>query len=479
VREPDRDPPALYRLDRAMPLSAKLSVVLLLVILAGGATAFLVLRGNTRDHFEELSLAIGNAHLEMTNGALAAYYDREGTWTGVESLLVSPMITGNGFHDVVLTSPDGRVLAATDSTLRGDTLGPGALAEGFPILVGTDTVAVAVAGTAIGALSPAQERSLSALASGILTAGIAAAAVALVLGLLLLRRITRPIRYLAQATEDVSAGRLDRRVEWPAKDAIGRLADAFNAMTARLAHSEQLRKQMVADIAHELRNPVAVIRADLQAMIDGIYALDESRVRSLQEETALLTRLIDDLRTLSLADAGELTLQPRAVDLTTLVRRVAESQRRELERKGVALEVDLQSDDVPAWADPERIEQVLLNLLRNARQHTPDGGSVHVSLRSRDGGADITVADNGSGIPDDILPHVFDRFWRGENRESGSRTRSGLGLPIARRLVEAHGGTIRLESTPGEGTTVRVWLATAAGDGRHPPEPARRTGVRA
>lgn len=474
--EPDRDPAPLYRLDRAIPLSAKLPVVLLLVILAGGATAFLILRGSTRNHFEELSLAIGNAHLAMTNGALAGYYEREGTWAGVEPLLASPLITGNGFHDVVLASPDGRVLAATDSTLRGDTLGAGALADGFRIVVGTDTVGVAVAGTAIGALSPAQERSLSALASGILTAGVAAAAVALALGLLLLHRITRPIRYLAEATEDVSAGQLDRHVEWPAKDAIGRLADAFNAMTARLARSEQLRKQMVADIAHELRNPVAVIRADLQAMMDGIYAMDESRVRSLQEEAALLTRLIDDLRTLSLADAGELTLRPRAVDLTTLVRRGTESQRRELERKGVSLDVDLPADDVPAWVDPERVEQVLMDLLRDARQHTADGGTVRVSLRSRDGVADIVVADNGSGIPDEILPHVFDRFWRGENGESGSETRSGLGLPIARRLVEAHGGTIRLDSTPGEGTTVRISLPTAAGEVRASPEPAREAG---
>lgn len=450
---------ALHRIDEAIPLPVKLIGMLLLVILSGAATAYLVLERAAEREFRELSLGIGTAHLEMTRGPLESYYRRNGGWQGVSALLDSPVLTGFGYHHVMIADRDGVIIAATDSTHRGYRLDAEELSYGVPLMADGDTVALAVAGTAIGAFTPAQERSFSSLLSSLITAGAVSAVVALGLGLLLLRRVTRPLQVMAGAAQDVAAGNLDRKVHWAANDSLGRLADAFNHMTARLARSEELREQMIADIAHELRNPLAVMITELQAMLDGVYPIDRERLQSLREEATLLERLIHDLRTLSLADAGELTFHPRAVELDAIVRGVAERQRPGLQEKGVSLRLELPDQPVPAWLDPQRLEQVLANLMRNARQHTPKGGNVTINLRAQGETAEITISDTGPGIPPDILPHVFDRFWRGDGAEEDAGGRSGLGLPIARRLVEAQGGSIRIRSRPEvEGTTVLLTL---------------------
>jgi signal transduction histidine kinase len=203
---------------------------------------------------------------------------------------------------------------------------------------------------------------------------------------------------------------------------------------------------MIADIAHELRNPLAVIKADLQALVDGIYPLTKERVASIQEESLLLERLVEDLRILSLAEAGELTLKRQPINLSDLVQRIATNFRSHLQAKGVQLELQAPEEPLEIWIDPDRIGQVLLNLLRNAGSYTPRGGHIMVVVERKGSDVQVAVSDTGPGIAPEDLPYIFERFWRADKARSLQSSGSGLGLAIAKRLIEAHGGRIWAES---------------------------------
>jgi two-component system sensor histidine kinase BaeS len=233
-----------------------------------------------------------------------------------------------------------------------------------------------------------------------------------------------------------------------------RLARAFNAMTERLASDEARRRELFADIAHELRTPLSVLRGDLEAIVDGVYPADEEHLRPLLEETAVMTRLLEDLRTLSMAEAGVLQLHRESADLAALAEDAVTAYRGRAGESGIALEVRAANAGA-AELDPVRIGEVLANLLANALDHTPAHGSVVVSVERTGGGAAFSVSDTGSGIPEEQLPHVFDRFVR-----SSESRGTGLGLAIAKRLVEAHGGTITAQNRQGSGTTVTFVLPT-------------------
>jgi signal transduction histidine kinase len=220
---------------------------------------------------------------------------------------------------------------------------------------------------------------------------------------------------------------------------------------------------MIADIAHELRNPLAVIKADLQALVDGIYPLTKERVASIQEESLLLERLVEDLRILSLAEAGELSLNRRLTKINELIHQIATVSQPGLESKGVKLRVELPEEPIEAEVDSDRIGQVLVNLLSNAERYTPEGGEITVSLRQQEGKTLVSVADTGPGISVNDLPYVFERFWPSDRSRTRSSGGSGLGLAIAKQLVEAHGGQIGVESPPGHGAIFTLTLPTRDG----------------
>lgn len=452
----------LQQIDERVPIGIKLTGLLLLVILVGVATAYPLARREAQAAFKELSFTVGTTHLRMMEDSLASYYATRGSWAGVERLLTSPMFTISGFHEVVLTDTTGTIVATPEAALLGERLSPEELAFGVPITVGGAPVGVALAGTALDRYSASQRAFFTATSGAVLKAGLAAALVALILGFLVMQRITRPIGALARGTERIAAGEFQQQVHWAASDPLGRLAASFNRMSERLAHSEELRRQMIADIAHELRNPLAVLKADLQAMVDGIYPLDREQLASLQEETELLERLVEDLRTLSMADAGELPLQREAVELGGLLRRVANRTATDLAARDVTLEVALPEEPVLVSVDSQRIQQVLINLLRNARQHTPEGGRVTITMRRREADVEVRVADTGPGIAPEDAPYVFERFWRADRSRARATGGSGLGLAIARKLVEAHGGRIWVDvEAPGPVATVAFSLPAA------------------
>nr|WP_221308909.1 HAMP domain-containing sensor histidine kinase [Nocardiopsis mwathae] len=286
-------------------------------------------------------------------------------------------------------------------------------------------------------------------------------------------RLIRPVHALTTAVQRMREGEGSARVDVRDNGEIGRLAAAFNEMSAHLERLEEQRKAMVSDVSHELRTPLSNIRGWLEAAQDGVAELDADRMAMLVEETLLLQRIIDDLRDLALADAGKLRLTPEPLRVRDLVDQVVESHRVHAESAGLRIAAEV-SDDVEVVADRARLLQALGNLLHNALRHTPAPGRITVRAAREGGDAVIEVADTGVGIPADQLPDVFNRFWRAEksrNRQTGG---SGLGLAIVRNLTELHGGSASVTSTVGEGSTFTVRLPLrrdAVSGGRFRPLP--------
>jgi signal transduction histidine kinase len=258
----------------------------------------------------------------------------------------------------------------------------------------------------------------------------------------------------------MEAGDLSQRVSVTSQDEIGDLGRAFNAMAAGLTRLEKLRRDMVSDIAHELRTPLSNIRGYLEALQDGVVEPDRRMIDSLYEETMLLNRLVDDLQELSLAEAGQLKLERQPVVLADVIEQAVEAVRSRAIANEIILNVDLSTDLSLVEIDPHRIHQVLRNLLDNALNHTPLGGKLTIATHQEGQWVTIEVQDTGGGIAAEDLPYVFERFWRTDKSRSRSTGGAGLGLAIVRQLVIAHGGWIKVDSEIGQGTQFTFTLPT-------------------
>jgi len=377
------------------------------------------------------------------------------------------------------------LLDATSGVLlasNGTPVQPEAVAVAVPVLVNDESVAL-LAPTALPSGATAAEAAFMAQVNrAIGVAALAAGVVALVTGALLAASILRPLQRLETAVAQIAQGDLAARVERPGPDEVGRLGDAFNRMAAGLQEQEELRRRLVADIAHELRTPLSVVQGNLQALLDGIYPLTTDEVRLIHDETRLLTRLVNDLHELAQAEARRLPLALQPVDVAEALTSTAERFAPLAAVKGVTLRVDGAPAALCVRADPERLAQILHNLVGNALRHTPSGGVITLagemdaadSARTGHGVVRFSVRDSGPGIALADLPHVFDRFYRAERDRARAKngapesnapetTGAGLGLAIVKALVEAHGGAVGVESRPGEGAC--FWLTLpAAGD---------------
>ncbi len=245
-------------------------------------------------------------------------------------------------------------------------------------------------------------------------------------------------------------------------DEIGRLGRAFNAMADDLARQEEVRRNLLADVAHELRNPIGIIQGELEAMMDGLVPFCPESIAAVHQETVLLGRLVGDLRTLSLAGVGQLKLKVDRVDPVGLVRSVVERGQGQSQERDVTLGLDAPTPAPEVRADVDRIEQVIRNLVSNALRHTPEGGLVTVRVRAASGSVEVSVVDNGTGVAPEELPFLFDRFYRGDRSRTNSKDGSGLGLAIVKRLVESHGGRVWAESELGKGMVFHFTLPTAS-----------------
>jgi signal transduction histidine kinase len=290
---------------------------------------------------------------------------------------------------------------------------------------------------------------------------LAALGVALIAGGFLFRSITAPLRELTAASEAIAEGDLSVRADVRGHDEVAQLADAFNSMAGSLARMEEARRNQTADIAHELRTPLTVLQGTLEAMLDGVYPADRENLQAALIQTRTLSRLIEDLRILALADAGKLHLEKDIVTLESFLKGVVEAYQPQAKAEGIALALETPTGLPVVSADRDRLAQVMGNLLSNTLQYVPEGG--HVGVEAEGGGREVVVRvkDDGPGVPPEDLPHVFERFWRADPARRQATGGSGLGLSIARYIVEAHGGRMWAEETPGGGLTVAFSLPVA------------------
>lgn len=275
-----------------------------------------------------------------------------------------------------------------------------------------------------------------------------------------LRYVAVPLGDMIEIAGRVAGGDYTARMAERGPTEVRAMARAFNAMVARLQANDEQRRNLLADVTHELRTPLTVIQGNLEGLVDGVYPRDDAHLQYILEETRVLSRLVDDLRTLALAESGALQLKKETTDLAMLVQETVNSFRGQADGAGIAIETDLQPDLPPSELDPARIRQVLENILSNALHFTPRGGTIRVRCYTRDGSGSpstVSVSDSGAGISPQDLPHIFERFYK-----SADSRGTGLGLAIARGLVAAHGGEITAESEAGKGTTIRFTLPVAS-----------------
>lgn len=388
------------------------------------------------------------------------YYLEHNSWDGAMDFLL-PAKPQPGQPDVmqfVLVDTNGTVVIPGGHFRVGDQAPQNMIDRGTEITVGGMVVGTVLPNDAPPPRDPAEERYLANINHALVRAGLGAIVIALLLGTLLARTLTSPMRELTKATRAMAQGNLEQQVSIRSQDELGELASSFNQMSADLARANRLRREMTADIAHDLRSPLAVIRGYAEALRDGDLPPTQDTFQVIFQEVEQLSRLVDDLRTLTLADSGELGLNRVPLQPRYLLERAASAHAPQAGQAGIELQVDVEDGTPEVQVDPERIAQVLDNLVTNAIRYTGRQGCITLSAGQRDSMAYLAVGDTGAGIATEDLPRVFDRFYRGDSARQTDQGESGLGLAIAKSLVELHGGTISVESKPGEGTTFTILL---------------------
>jgi signal transduction histidine kinase len=465
-------------------LRTRLTLSFLIAIVVTAGIVVLLANLITANRFRGLVAFSGRRYAQRLAPVFADYYAAAGGWEGVEDLMAFVQDTGRqapphapmprhvmpmsgmvdpGSERLLLVDLDGHVVADSqpgDSVPRNLSSN---LDRGAEIVVGGQQVGTLIVYSGLGKLTPSQEDFLRQVNTLMLIAGSVAALGVLIVGSLQARRIVKPVRALATAAHRVADGDLSQRISVTSDDELGEMAAAFNAMAAELERQHELRHRAMADVAHELRTPLSVLQVQLESIEDNLTEPTPEVIAGLQDDLAHLSRLVEDLRTLTLADAGELRVETEPVEMRGLVRDVVERVQVTARAGEVDLTTRLPDDDLHeaplhVIGDGQRLTQVLLNLLSNALQHTPPGGRVIVAAQQVENEIHLTVQDTGEGISPDDLPHVFERFYRADRARSRDAGGSGLGLSIAKSLVEAQGGTITVDSQVGQGSVFTVIL---------------------
>jgi len=438
-------------------LTVKLVLAFTLVSLVGIVLVAIMaaqFTGNQlRDFFE-------NQNREPLIAELADYYRSNGRWKGIEKILNNPSFAQKYGWAFVVVDVQGKVI------LPNPNLSPfprnfGAelrVEEGIPIIVDGEMVGKYFRVGSRFDNRPAFPAQIARLYNSLIVAALGAVVASVLLGVLLARTLTRSLRELTAATRAVSKGDLTQKVPIRSKDELGELAASFNQMSADLAQSRDLRRQMTADIAHELRTPLTVILGHTEALSEGQLPPDPETFEIIFDETKRLNRLVEDLHTLSLSDAGELHLNLQKTSPDELLERGISARKSEAKAKDITLHTESSPGLPDVNVDPDRMAQVLVNLLDNALRYTPSGGTISLSASQIPAGVQIMVKDSGPGIPPEDLSHVFERFYRADKSRQREQGGTGLGLAITRSLVESQGGRIRVESQPGEGAAFIIEL---------------------
>jgi signal transduction histidine kinase len=498
-------------------LTFKLVLAFLLTSVAGMVLAAIFIRQSVTREFDSYVIAEQRASFIDDVGA---YYETSGSWAGIDRWLRDQPTRrpadapapppGDPRRALlrlrfVLVDPAGVVVVPFGRYTPGSTVDRAEIARGTPVIVDGQAVGTVITPDLADFRNVAENRYLARTDAALGIAAAVMVGVALALGVLLARLITRPVRELTAAAQKIAGGDLEQRVPVRSRDELGLLAAQFNHMSADLAHATQLRRQMTADVAHDLRTPLTVIAGYLEALRDQVLKPTPERFTTMYAETRLLLRLVDDLHTLSLADAGDLPLERRPSAPREILERVAETYRHAAQQQGVALRVQADSPLPEICVDVEQLTRALSNLVSNALRYTGAGGTITLSATTdhrplttvgeqdketrRQGDKEtidianhvlhsqsssfvvrrssfvggrssviVSVSDTGEGIAAEHLPSIFERFYRADPSRQEETGGSGLGLAIVKSIVEAHGGQIGVESVPGQGTTFRIAL---------------------
>jgi len=447
-------------------LTIKLILAFLIISLTVAAlAAFFAWRATTR----EFQIFVVDRIQDEFIKTVSAYYREHGSWLGIRQLFpplppLPPTQSQNpdGPKPVpisfALVDQNGIVVLPSGPYRPRDHVPASVLSEGAIVEIDGQIVGTALMTGKVPELNPMEQRYLIRTNQALLLAALSATVIALLLGVLLARSLTRPLRELTTATRAVARGDLEQQVTVRSRDELGELTEAFNQMSTDLARATQSRRQMTADIAHDLRTPLTVIGGYLESMRDGVLKPTPERLEMMQTEVLHLQRLVDDLRTLSLADAGELTLNKLEITPENLLTRVADTYQLPAEKLGVALQTRITPDLPFVHVDEERMVQVLGNLVSNALRYTPNGGQITLEAWRSGDSVLLSVQDTGIGITSEDLARIFERFYRADQARQQSEGKSGLGLSIARSIIKAHGGTIVVESEMGRGTKFTIAL---------------------
>jgi signal transduction histidine kinase len=442
----------------------------IIVIVAIGTTsifASITLRNEVKQYEDDIRLI----RILRTEYILERYYKENSSWEGIQPLV--EQIGALHGQRIIITDNLNNIVGDSDNELIGQQYdlewhgkpillpemeylprmtpsdigpGPGIFPPGGTIIAGTLYV-IPVESDPFSATNL-----LKAINFFLLTGGILAIVVATFITFILARRISQPIRVLTLAVSRLGKGDFSQRVEIKDKSEVGELANTFNSMADNLERSETLRRHIVTDVAHELRTPVSNIRGQLEAIQDKLLKPDAKSIGSLHEETMLLSRLIDDLQDLTLVEAGKLNMIKEPEDVKAIILQTVDVMQPRAKSSGLSINTDISDGLPPCYIDQHRVSQILKNLVSNAIIHTPRQGQINISARKLDSRVEISVADTGEGISQEDMPYIFERFYRADKSRTRVTGGTGLGLTITKRLVEAHGGEIKVESEPGKGS---------------------------
>ena len=430
-------------------LRAFTTVVLLTLVFIFMVTAFFLSFSSAYNPFDRLPLVT----------RLETYYLVRGSWDDVESVFQGQPFSLEEtrlWKSAIFVGNGGQILAYKGNfrdPMVGRSYVASTKAAELPLTINNQEVGRLVLPPSF---LPVRGRFALALLAPVGFVSIFLAILTILIGLLLLRRVVVPLSQVIAAARAVAAGDLSARVPVSGPDDLRALSDSFNHMAAALELSDRERRDLLADIAHELRTPLTVIRGRLEGVVDGIYPPDERQIVPALEETYLLGRLVEDLRLLTLAETRQLQFEPRDVSLGDLAEHALDLFTAEAGENNISLELTNNAPGTQIHVDPQRTEQVIGNLISNALRYVPKDGKIWLVLEGNEDTVSLQVNDNGSGVPEEDLPRLFERFWRGEKSRSRSSGGAGLGLAITRQLVEAQGGTIKAKNLSEGGLQVLV-----------------------
>lgn len=456
-----------------MKIRSKLLAAFIAVILLAVSLMAFISHNYIDEMFSSYADEYRSALEEQWEYVFLSYYLRQGSWDGVEQVLMRGR--GGMGHSaqrehmpgamrgtlpgerLLLADAEGEIVLDSKGELAGETLSSRQIERGYPLQLNGNTVGILLSEPAApGGIATLEDQFSRSLLLAVAWGGALALLVGAVLSFVISGQVARPIARLIRSARKFAGREFEHRVKMNRRDEIGKLGEAFNYMAQNIEESENLRSNLLADVAHELRTPLTVLRGNFESLQSGKLQPTPEILSSLYDEVLRLNRLVRDLEAVNLAEAGSLPLHRGEVDLNNLLSRVAHAFQHEADQRGIEFSVEVQEGAEKWILDEDRLMQVLINLLANAFRMTPDGGRVEVESALEGEKLRLQVSDSGPGIPEEELPYIFDRFYRAGSgkREEGS----GLGLSIAKSFVEAHGGDIQASTRPEGGTTFKTTL---------------------